>query len=165
LKNNSQLCPGKKAFIKNTKDLSHSLYRRLVARRARQLIYPALCIPTDEKKRRKHEKEIEKHFLEKIHLVKDFLPARFLVDGASKSNAVCRIVTSASLGTGFLIGRSFLMTNNHILSNSFNSAGGFRFHLKRIVGHSSKLHISGRWFYIRRKAAIFLTVLLLFSQI
>lgn len=123
LRNNSQLCPGKKAFIKNTKDLSHLLYRRLVTRRARQLIDPALCIPTDEKKRSKHEKEIEKYFMEKIHLVKDFLPASFLVDGASRSDAVCRIVTSTSLGTGFLIGRSLLMTNNHVLSNKGEADG------------------------------------------
>ncbi len=115
LKNNSQLCPGKKAFVRNTKDLDSSLFRRLVARRARQLVDSSLSLPMNEKNRKKHENDIEKKFLEKIHLVKDFLPARFLVDGASRSNAVCRIVTSTSLGTGFLIGRSFLMTNNHVL--------------------------------------------------
>lgn len=123
LKNNSQLCPGKERLVKNTKNLDATLYRRLVARRARQLVDPTLSLPINEKSRKKYENDIEKKFLEKIHLVKDFLPARFLVDGASRSNAVCRIVTSTSLGTGFLIGRSFLMTNNHVLSNKGEAEG------------------------------------------
>lgn len=122
-KNKSQLCPGKERLVKNTKNLDATLYRRLVARRARQLVDPTLSLPMNEKNRKKHENGIEKKFLEKIHLVKDFLPARFLVDGASRGNAVCLIVTSTSLGTGFLIGRSFLMTNNHVLSNKGEAEG------------------------------------------
>jgi V8-like Glu-specific endopeptidase/endonuclease/exonuclease/phosphatase family metal-dependent hydrolase len=123
LKKNSQLCPGKERLVKNTKKLDATLYRRLVARRARQLVDPTLSLPMNEKNRKKYENDIEKKFLEKIHLVKDFLPARFLVDGASRSNAVCRIVTSTSLGTGFLIGRSFLMTNNHVLADKEEAEG------------------------------------------
>ena len=55
--------------------------------------------------------------LEKVHLKPDFLPARFLQDGAARSAAVCRIITSiGTAGTGFLISRNgFLMTNNHVL--------------------------------------------------
>ncbi len=123
LKKKSQLCPGKERLVKNTKDLDATLYRRLVARRARQLVDPTICLPTNEKGRKKNENDIEKKFLEKIHLVNDFLPASFLVDGASRSKAVCRIVTSTSLGTGFLIGRSFLMTNNHVLANKEEAEG------------------------------------------
>lgn len=62
------------------------------------------------------EAELSRHF-EKIHGMRDFLPARFLAAGAERARAVCRVRTSTSWGTGFLIGHGVLMTNNHVLGS------------------------------------------------
>ena len=53
--------------------------------------------------------------LEKINLTADFLPVRFLYEGAIKARAVVRIYTPTSLGTGFLVAPGYIMTNNHVL--------------------------------------------------
>lgn len=108
------LCPGKEQRIKGTKDLEPALFRRLVARRARRLVDPSLAPVETEKKRRALERDIEQ-FFEKIHKGAEFLPARFLSDGAARARAVCRISTPTSLGTGFLIAPGAVMTNNHVL--------------------------------------------------
>ena len=76
-------CPGKNGFIKKTKDLTSSIFLRLVDRRVRQLVNPKHLASTNETTRRKLEKE-----LEKVHLQADFLPASFLRDGAAKARAV-----------------------------------------------------------------------------
>lgn len=105
------LCPGKEQFVKDAQDLDWSVFRRLVGRRARQLVDPELRPASDEDERREQERLIQ----EKVHKVADFLPASFLRDGASSARGVCRISTETSLGTGFLIARGILMTNNHVL--------------------------------------------------
>lgn len=112
----TKLCPGKAQIVKDTKDLEPRQFRRLVTRRARQIIDPSLGPATDEDARRELEYRIEEHF-EKIHKGADFLPARFLVDGAAKAGAVCRVSTPTSYGTGFLVARGYLMTNNHVLGS------------------------------------------------
>ncbi|MEZ5939895.1 MAG: trypsin-like peptidase domain-containing protein [Planctomycetaceae bacterium] len=109
-------CPGKEAFLSDAEDLSPQIFRQLVARRARVLLDASLATPSDEDSRRSLEVKIEDHF-EKIHKGKDFLPARFLADGAKRSAAVCRIATRNSLGTGFLIAPGIVMTNNHVLGS------------------------------------------------
>ncbi|MEU1527122.1 serine protease [Nocardia rhamnosiphila] len=50
----------------------------------------------------------------------DRLPRNFLADGATATNAVCRVVSlmadgAVSFGTGFSIGPGLIMTNNHVL--------------------------------------------------
>lgn len=105
-------CPGKKGFVKKTKNLDPKIFRRLVDRRTRFLVNPKQPITTNEPGRRKLEKT-----LEKVHLQADFLPASFLRDGAAKARAVCRIKTARNLGTGFLIAPGILMTNNHVLGS------------------------------------------------
>lgn len=51
----------------------------------------------------------------------NFLGARFLFDGAARSDAVCRVVirsasgSVAGYGTGFMVSPSVVMTNNHVL--------------------------------------------------
>lgn len=112
----TKLYPGKDHIVKDAKDLEPPQFRRLVTRRARQIIDPSLGPATDEDTRRELEHRIEEHF-EKIHKGTDFLPARFLVDGAAKARAVCRISTPTSYGTGFLVARGYLMTNNHVLGS------------------------------------------------
>lgn len=112
------LCPGKKQFVSKAKDLDPSVFRRLVDRRARRLIDPTLAPSETEEARRALEIQ-----LEKVHLEPNFLPARFLEEGAARAEAVCRIRTGTSLGTGFLIGRGILMTNNHVIGDRNEAAG------------------------------------------
>ncbi|RMH18219.1 MAG: hypothetical protein D6696_13565 [Acidobacteria bacterium] len=116
----NNLCPGRERFLDDARDLPPAVFRRLVGQRARQLTGAALGPMADEDQRRAAEKTIEEHF-EKINLEADFLPARFLRDGADRARAVCRISTPRSRGTGFLIARrddvGVLMTNNHVLSS------------------------------------------------
>jgi endonuclease I/V8-like Glu-specific endopeptidase len=60
--------------------------------------------------------------LERILGKSDFMPALFLEMGARVSRAVCRIVIrdsqkrAAGYGTGFLVSKRLLMTNNHVLT-------------------------------------------------
>ncbi len=117
----SNQCPGKEGFLKAARDLSAESYRRLVGRRGRQLLGAAVGPVSNEKLRRQVEKKLDSHF-EKIHLGRDFLPASFLADGASRAQAVCRISTPTSLGTGFLVAPGILMTNNHVLEDLATAA-------------------------------------------
>lgn len=110
------LCPGKETSIQSH-DLKPEIFRRLVARRARQVMKTEeLHLET-----RAERKKVEAVYLEKVNLEANFLPAKFLADGATVAQAVCRILTFTSLGTGsgtgFLIAPGVLMTNNHVLSN------------------------------------------------
>ncbi len=116
----NKLCPGESAFLKNSKDLSPSAFRRLVGRRARRILGPEKAgAVTTEATRKSLEEKIH---LEAINLSADFQPARFLTDGAARSRAVCRIRTPTGFGTGFLIAPGVLMTNNHVLENRQQAA-------------------------------------------
>ena len=100
----AQLCPGKEKMIKDSQDLDPAVFRRLVVRRYRQQIDPAQPLVDDENAR----KELEKHFLEKINLTSDFLPAHFLKRTAhSKPRLFAEFWSltglGTSAGTGFLI--------------------------------------------------------------
>jgi endonuclease/exonuclease/phosphatase family metal-dependent hydrolase/S1-C subfamily serine protease len=109
------LSPGRDARIDNASDLPKDTFRRLVARRARVLGIDETGVINSDESRRQVETEISR-FFEKVNLGKDFLPARYLRDGAHRARAVCRIRTPGSLGTGFFIAsRGFIMTNNHVL--------------------------------------------------
>jgi len=55
---------------------------------------------------------------ERIIDTPDFLPVHYLVEGALRQNAVCRIAYPTSKGTGFLVAPSIVMTNNHVITNS-----------------------------------------------
>jgi endonuclease/exonuclease/phosphatase family metal-dependent hydrolase len=110
------LCPGKDYIIKSAKDLKDAQFINLVAKRARKLVNPNLPLVKTTSEREKLEGEIKQYY-EKINLAKDFLPASFLKIGASKAEAICRIRTPRSLGTGFLIAPGILMTNNHVLED------------------------------------------------
>ena len=107
------LCPGKSKFLKKVADLDADTFRRLVDRRARARLAERLAPSRNEETRRKREAQ-----LEKIDRDPNFLPAQFLSEGAERARAVCRISTRSSLGTGFLIARGILMTNNHVLETA-----------------------------------------------
>ena len=111
------LCPGRKQVVKKAVDLDTETFHRLVGRRARTILGKAVDPIKRKKDRLVAEKEISR-FFEKINLGKDFLPARYLKEGAKRANAVCRIVTPNSLGTGSLIANgNFIMTNNHVIGS------------------------------------------------
>ena len=68
---------------------------------------PANTPPPDEEKR-----------LEKIMGAKTtLLPINFLERGIEHAKAVVRVVTPGGLGTGFLIDRNYLVTNNHVIKS------------------------------------------------
>ena len=109
------LCPGADRMMENPKDLSDKAFRRIVARRARMVTGATAVSLDDNAERLSLEGEIRGHF-EKIHMGADFLPASFLVEGAKRARAVCRIVGPGFVGSGFLIAsRRFVMTNHHVL--------------------------------------------------
>lgn len=111
------LCPGKSKFLKKVADLDKDTFRRLVDRRARARLGKRFVPSRSEETRRAREVE-----LEKIDRDPNFLPAQFLSEGADRARAVCRISTRSSLGTGFLIARGILMTNNHVLETAAEAA-------------------------------------------
>ncbi len=116
------LCPGRESVLIKAEDLETEVFQRLVGRRARTLLGKEVKPIKKKKERLQSESEISA-FFEKINLGEDFLPARYLKDGAVRANAVCRIVTPRSLGTGSLIadGR-YIMTNNHVLKSESAAA-------------------------------------------
>ncbi|MBC8152699.1 MAG: trypsin-like peptidase domain-containing protein [Bacteroidetes bacterium] len=72
------------------------------------MLIAAVPVPPAEEKR-----------LEKIMGAKSTLqPISFLEQGLVCARAVMRIVTPAGLGTGFLIGDNFLITNNHVIGDA-----------------------------------------------
>ena len=112
------LCPIHKQVVKKAVDLDTETFHRLVGRRARTILGKAVEPIKKKKDRLVAEKEISR-FFEKINLGKDLLPARYLKEGAKRANAVCRIVTPNSLGTGSLIANgNFIMTNNHVIGSA-----------------------------------------------
>lgn len=115
------LCPGEEGFL-DSKDLSPIEFRRLVTRRVRaQHPMEDFKLPESKEDRLLYEKT-----LEKINEQPDFLPASFLTNGAARARAVCKVVvptkTGRSLGTGFLITRNLLMTNNHVVEDRATAA-------------------------------------------
>lgn len=104
--------------VANVQQLDHAAFLNLVFKRAQQNnITTNVQPPASEYERKQLEKDIEHHF-EKVHKGADFLPSSFLEKGVERAQAVCRIVTDDSLGSGFLIAtRDFIMTNNHVLDS------------------------------------------------
>lgn len=94
--------------------------RRITARIARRVLHRLdTTIPDDAE-----VGAIRRMVAEKIHLESDFLPAAFLRDGAAAARAVCRVVTSTSLGSGALVADgSYVITNNHVLRNEDEARG------------------------------------------
>lgn len=112
-RNQEKLCPGKEIFLNDVQSLG-SEQRNLIAKR-RGRVY-GIKMPAKRGLKNDFEREIHSG-IEKVHLQPDFLPARFLLHGSQKSAAVCRIRTSTGFGTGFLVGRGLLMTNNHVIAS------------------------------------------------
>ena len=108
--------PGKERLVKDAKDLDPATFRRLVGLRYRQRVDPREPPVTDENRRRTLEAELAEQ--EKIDQTPDFLPVRYLADGVARARAVCRISGPVGRGTGFLVGRGVLMTNNHVLEDA-----------------------------------------------
>ncbi len=108
---------GRHYAISDVKPLSPQTFNNLVKRRALKVLdegFDGNRLDGNEDARRAAEVEI-RQFYEKIHAGNNLLPVGFLYEGAQRARAVCRIVTSSSYGTGFLVGRGFLMTNNHVV--------------------------------------------------
>ena len=123
------LCPSLKSKeVKAAKDLTPRAFRKLVARRG-QFYTEVTQTPSTEKERKEIEKEI-KFSAELVDGESNFLPAAFLRDGADLAHAVCRITVEKtpgrfSHGTGFLIGRDIIMTNNHVIENQEHANSAF----------------------------------------
>lgn len=117
-----RLSPGYEARIADAKDLDPLSFRELVDYRARELLDERIDPTSDEEERRRIEAEIAQYF-EKISGGADFLPASFLRNGTRCADAVCRISTPTSYGSGFLVAtRNFIMTNNHVLATPGEAA-------------------------------------------
>jgi S1-C subfamily serine protease len=114
-----QAVPGYGKTVAGIQQLDDAAFLNLVFKRARQNnIGTSLKAPMSQKGRKQLEQQIADHF-EKVHRGADFLPIRFLENGVECANAVCRIVTDNSYGSGFLIAtRDFIMTNNHVLDSA-----------------------------------------------
>ncbi|MBA2749392.1 MAG: trypsin-like peptidase domain-containing protein [Tatlockia sp.] len=102
-------------MVEDAKDLHPAIYRRLVGIRYRRRLGEQEPPVTDESRRRALETAIAN--VEKIDLTSDFLPIRYLADGVAQARAVCRISGPMGMGTGFLVSRGVIMTNNHVLEN------------------------------------------------
>ena len=101
-KEGTPLCPGRERAVERAADLNDEQFQRLVGRRARAILGKVIKPIRTRDERVQAEEEISQ-FFERINLGRDFLPAAYLRDGAGRANAVCRIVTRTSLGTGSLI--------------------------------------------------------------
>ena len=55
---------------------------------------------------------------EKILGINNLRQISWIERGVQVSKSVCRILTPDGLGTGFLVGRALVMTNNHVIPNS-----------------------------------------------
>lgn len=97
--------------------LDNQEFLNMVVKRAELTMKKEIKAPTTRFERQQIEKDISE-FFEKIHKEANFLPSSFLEDGVRCAQAVCRIETDTSFGSGFLIGsREFIMTNNHVIPN------------------------------------------------
>ena len=112
-----RLSPGKEAKIEDAKDLDPWAFRELVVHRGREVLEQEIPTTSSEAERKEVEADISRHF-EKISGGADFLPASFLLNGADRAKAVCRVVLPGSVGSGFLVAtRDFIMTNNHVIAS------------------------------------------------
>lgn len=107
---------GKEHALQGVKPLEPEVFKNLVKRRALDILG---ITPDSEEwdEGEAHRKEAEEAILEKINKENDLLPVDFLYKGVEKARAVCRILTPDSMGTGFLIAKGIIMTNNHVISN------------------------------------------------
>lgn len=97
--------------------LDNKEFLNLVVKRATQYMGKEIAMPSNEYERKMLEKDISNYF-EKIHKDANFLPSSFLENGVKRAQAVCRITTDTSYGSGFLIGsRDFIITNNHVIKD------------------------------------------------
>ncbi|WP_342548846.1 endonuclease [Paenibacillus sp. FSL P2-0089] len=113
---------GKRYAAADNTPLTPDDYRDLVKRRAVSILH----ITPDEQEWQGNEelrRETEQLIMEKIHRDSNLLPIDFLSKGVERAKAVCRIVTPAGLGTGFLIGRGLVMTNHHVLASVEEATG------------------------------------------
>lgn len=101
--------------LAQVKKLGNTEFVDLVVSRAETVMEKSVPRPKTKAQRREIEKDLNEYF-EKIHKESNFLPISFLEIGVRRAQAVCRITTDTSYGSGFLVGsRNFLMTNNHVL--------------------------------------------------
>jgi S1-C subfamily serine protease len=97
------------------KPLDNASFLNLVYTRAKRTLGESVTMPQNVYERRQLETDISNHF-ERIHKEVNFLPSSFLEQGVKRAQAVCRIVTDTSYGSGSLIAsRNFIMTNNHVI--------------------------------------------------
>lgn len=116
------LCPGEERVVKRARNLSDETFQRLVARRSRALTGEGIGPIKSRDQRVSAEDSIIK-FYEKINEGNDFLPARYLRDGAKCADAVCRINLPSGYGSGSLIANGqFILTNNHVLEDEYVAA-------------------------------------------
>ncbi|GIM27655.1 hypothetical protein CPJCM30710_03210 [Clostridium polyendosporum] len=107
---------GKEYALKGVNPLEPKVFRDLVKRRAMDILN---ITPNNEEWEvdESVRKEVEKNIYEKIHKENNLLPVDFLYKGVEKARAVCRISTPDGLGTGFLIDKGMIMTNNHVIQS------------------------------------------------
>lgn len=104
-----------KIRIARLQKLPNKDFANLVASRAETLLGRKMARPGTQTQRKAIEQDIN-IFFEKVHKEANFLPSSFLEKGVRRAQAVCRISTNISYGSGFLIAsRHFIMTNNHII--------------------------------------------------
>ncbi len=99
------------------KQLNNASFLNLVYERAKRTLPLGnkITAPKNEYERRQLESDISDHF-EKVHKEANFLKSIFLELGVKRAQAVCRIVTDMSYGSGSLVAsRNFVMTNNHVI--------------------------------------------------
>ena len=101
-------------------DLSDIQFRRLVHYRCSKYPEQIVATPEEEKMDGKLEAYIGKN---------DLLPAAFLSEGVKKAQSVGKITVRFSdhyeIGTGFLIGPNYIMTNNHVLKDADSAKRAF----------------------------------------
>ncbi|AQR93670.1 endonuclease [Clostridium saccharoperbutylacetonicum] len=115
-RNNQIKLIGSECSLKNTNKLEPKAFNDLVKRRAMDILNIKVSneeLDNDDNLR----KRIEKDIFEKIDGENNLLPIDFLYKAVEKAKAVCRISTPSGLGTGFLIDKGLLMTNNHVIEN------------------------------------------------
>ncbi len=104
------------SFIKTQKLNNHD-FLDLIVHRAKKILKKTIKTPKTKYERKLLEKVIEKQY-EKIYKNSNFLKSSFLEMGVKSAQAVCRIVTDTSYGSGSLVAsRQFILTNNHVISD------------------------------------------------
>lgn len=116
---------GKEHALKDLNPLPPETFADLVKRRALSILHidsDAQDVENNERVR----KQLEQEIFEKVHKENNLLPIDFLYKGVEKARAVCRITTPAgTLGTGFLIDKGIIITNNHVIEDQNAAEGSF----------------------------------------